>query len=140
MEIVNAGSAEFVAVRTKEFDAMLKRRSESQKVKLAENMEKLFDRTFKRFKGRFQQKVHAACIAVCRKYHLAYYAGKTGGKLKRQGYVARPRASKAELDTALQAIGATQTGDAPAVTNGVPEGVDDGEAVGAGADTGERPT
>jgi hypothetical protein len=126
MEIVNAGSAEFVAVRTKEFDAMVKRRSEDQKVKLAENMDKLFDRTFKRFKGRFQQKVHAACIAVCRKYHLAYYAGKTGGKLKRQGYVARPRASKAELDTALQAIGATQTGDAPAQADAVPEGAGEG--------------
>lgn len=127
MAIVNAGSAEFVAVRTKEFDAMIKRRSEEQKVKLAENMDKLWDRTFKKTKGRFQQKVHKACMVVCRKYHLAYYAGMTGKKLKRQGYVAKPRVAKAELDTALLAIGASQNGDAQPQADGGGEGDAGGE-------------
>jgi hypothetical protein len=92
MSFVRSGPMTFMVVKTKEFDAKLQREVESEKDnrKLVEKREAFkahlkrdFEATYKAHEGTFPEKLQAAVLVTCAKYHLIYYAG-SGATLARQ--------------------------------------------------------
>jgi hypothetical protein len=84
MAIVQSGKGQFVAVRTKEFNDLLKDLNDEGKAKMYTEMTKCWDDAVGAAKGTMQERVEAAVRAVSEKYHLVYYAG-TGGTVKLKG-------------------------------------------------------
>jgi len=113
VKAVYADTSEFVVAKTKEFDARVKDLDTTKKAELKTEMKKLWNDTYSAAKGTFQERVEAAVKAVCEKYDLVYYAGASGGKLTRKTpkVAVTPTVPKAELDTALAAVGATAATD-----------------------------
>lgn len=85
MTVVRAAKAEFVATKTKEFDAMVKDFDAAKKEAMRDDAAKVWQAAFDGApdKADFEAKVQLGVEAVCKKYHLAYYKGDTGKKLKR---------------------------------------------------------
>lgn len=108
MAIVNAGTKEFVAVKTAEWDTMVNALDAQGKKDLKDEMKKLWDDTYAAAKGKFQERVDKAVRAVCDKYHLLYYSGDVGGDLTRRTQkriVLKPVTGFKAVDDALHALG-----------------------------------
>jgi hypothetical protein len=106
--VVNAGSKEFVAVKTKEWDTMVAALDDQGKDDLRDEIDALWDKKFKGTWGSLQRKAETATKAVCEKYHLLYYAGKVGGDLERKTqkrYILKPLTNNKTIDSALHALG-----------------------------------
>jgi hypothetical protein len=107
MAVVNAGTKEFVAVKTAEWDSMVGALDAQGKKDLKDEMKKLWDEKFKG-SGKLQVRADAATKAVCEKYHLLYYSGDVGGNLTRQTQkriVLKPVTGFRAVDDALHTLG-----------------------------------
>jgi hypothetical protein len=108
MAIVNAGTKEFVAVKTAEWDTMVSGLDAQGKQDLMDEMEALWDKTFKATNGKLAVRADAATKAVCEKYHLLYYSGDVGGDLTRRTQkrvLLKPVTGFKAVDDALHALG-----------------------------------
>jgi hypothetical protein len=108
MGVVNAGDKEFVAVKTKEWDAMVAALDAQGKKDLASEIDALWDKIFQGTTGKLSVKAEAATKAVCEKYHLLYYAGAVGGNLTRQTQprvILKPLTGMQWIDDALHSLG-----------------------------------
>lgn len=76
MALVQSGDSRFAATRSKEFDAMLKGKTEEERWALSAEMDQLWQDTFDAGTGTFQENCDAAVRAVANKYKLGYYTGK----------------------------------------------------------------
>jgi hypothetical protein len=107
MAVVNAGNKEFVAVKTSEWDEMIKPLDAQGKRDLMKEMKELWDKEFNTA-GTLQECADKATKAVCEKYHLLYYSGAVGGELTRQTQkriILKPVTGFKIIDDALHALG-----------------------------------
>lgn len=82
IQVVRSGEGIFVAARTQEFNALLTGLSATKKRKLRDEIEKFYDGVLKSASGKLPARSDAAAQATCLRYHLVYYKGTAGGKLK----------------------------------------------------------
>lgn len=115
-KLVQSGTAQFGVAKTAEFDALVAAAdTKDKKTALRQEMNALWDSTFKGSKGKFPERVETAARAVCDKYHLVYYAGSKGAvaqpKAKTKAHVESPVPSIPKTPTALPPVeGAPTTG------------------------------
>lgn len=77
LNILRSGDMTFVVARTKAFDKIVaKYEDEGNLGDLYDLMYECWENVYKRTKGTFQEKIEAAVLGVCERFHLEYYAGK----------------------------------------------------------------
>lgn len=78
LDLLQSGKSQYGLMQSKEFRDQVAGLDDKGKAKMGQDMESLYDSTFKKHKGTFQEKCEAASKAVAGKYKIAYYKGKEG--------------------------------------------------------------
>jgi len=81
-KVVQSGQSLFVVARTTKFNQLLKNLNIKGKQKLYAKIKKTWYNAVRTQRGNDFERIDAAILATCRKYHLVYYKGK-GNLLKR---------------------------------------------------------
>ena len=110
MAVVNAGDAEFVAVKSKEFDDMVKP-LDSPQAALAAGWNKPWTDTFAAATWKCQVRVEAAVKAICGKLYppLLKGLGQRDSRASRRKVVVTPTTGSKETAEALASVGAEAT-------------------------------
>lgn len=90
MCVLRSGPYTFILVKTKQFNQLASRydRDEDTLKQLGRQISDTYNAAFDATKGRFSEKCEAGVMAVCERFHLAYYVGEGSDmtrKTKRPG-------------------------------------------------------
>ncbi|HWU90345.1 MAG TPA: hypothetical protein VN253_23940 [Kofleriaceae bacterium] len=85
LKFLRSGPFTYAIARTKEFEALVKRHEQAQRIDdLKKAMKKSYNDAFSAFHGAFPDQLEAGVNAICKQFHLVYYQGQ-GAELRRVG-------------------------------------------------------